>query len=56
MTSDRDRDAVLVDEGDTTGAPTAPPPSTTKAKLAQLDEKGHHPLRTAATDDPAAGL
>lgn len=24
-------------------------------ELAQLDEKGHRPLRTVATDDPAAG-
>ncbi|MEU5726768.1 Tn3 family transposase [Micromonospora sp. NPDC047738] len=25
-------------------------------ELAQLDERGHRPLRTSATDDPAAGL
>ncbi|AVZ71579.1 hypothetical protein SLUN_04570 [Streptomyces lunaelactis] len=25
-------------------------------ELAQLDEKGHRPLRSVATDDPAAGL
>lgn len=25
-------------------------------ELAQLDEKGHRPLRNVATDDPAAGL
>ncbi|MFE5549119.1 Tn3 family transposase [Streptomyces sp. NPDC056534] len=25
-------------------------------ELAQLDEQGHRPLRTVATDDPAAGL
>lgn len=25
-------------------------------ELAQLDEKGHRPLRTVDTDDPAAGL
>ncbi|GHI41076.1 hypothetical protein [Streptomyces violascens] len=25
-------------------------------ELTELDEKGHRPLRTVATDDPAAGL
>ncbi|MFC5668560.1 hypothetical protein [Streptomyces incanus] len=25
-------------------------------ELAQLDERGHRPLRTVATDDPGAGL
>ncbi|MGW2183736.1 hypothetical protein ACWCXX_38175 [Streptomyces sp. NPDC001732] len=25
-------------------------------ELAQLDDQGHRPLRTAATDDPAVGL
>ncbi len=25
-------------------------------ELAQLDERGHRPLRTAAADDPASGL
>ncbi|EST18457.1 hypothetical protein M878_44885 [Streptomyces roseochromogenus subsp. oscitans DS 12.976] len=25
-------------------------------ELAQLEEKGRRPLRTAATDDPAAGI